>query len=169
MPAHLQEGESGRQKNGGTIGHRVGQDKQSLELLIRSGEYGALGYLVGRNTWTCRASPSWGVFRYKIPDPLLIEGTVHHFDIMRSLAGSNAKTVYAKTWNPAWSECQGDSQGLITLEMENGVKVFYEGAKSNASQLNGWSQDYWRAECDKATLELDNRRLRTISGQRLSS
>jgi predicted dehydrogenase len=84
----------------------------------------------------CRAFPAWGAFRYKIADPLLVEGTVHHFDIMRSLAGANAKTVYAKTWNPSWSEFQGDSQGLITLEMENGVKVFYEGGKSNAAQLN---------------------------------
>jgi predicted dehydrogenase len=118
------------------MSHRFDQDKVSLERLIKSGEYGRLDYLIGRNTWMCRAFPAWGAFRYKIADPLLVEGTVHHFDIMRSLAGANAKTVYAKTWNPSWSEFQGDSQGLITLEMENGVKVFYEGGKSNAAQLN---------------------------------
>ena len=149
-----------------TMSHRFDQDKQSLERLIVSGAYGKLDYLVGRNTWDCRQFPAWGAFRYRIPDPLLIEGTVHHFDIMRALSGSNAKTVYARTWNPAWSEFQGDSQGLILVEMENGVKVFYEGAKSNASTLNGWAQDYWRAECDKATLELDQRKLRIITGAR---
>ncbi|MBM4085523.1 MAG: Gfo/Idh/MocA family oxidoreductase [Planctomycetes bacterium] len=147
-----------------TMSHRFDQDKQSLERLIRSGEYGKLDYVIGRNTWTCRKYPTWGAFRYKIPDALLVEGTVHHFDIMRSLAGSNAKTVYAKTWNPPWGEFHGDSQALVTVEMENGVKVFYEGAKCNASCLNGWTQDYWRAECDKATLELDQRKLRVITG-----
>lgn len=149
-----------------TMSHRFDQDKQSLERQIKSGEYGALDYIVGRNTWTCRKKPSWGKFRYEIPDPLLIEGTVHHFDIMRSLAGSNAKTIHALTWNPDWSEFQGDAQGLILIEMENGVKVFYEGAKANASQLNGWGDDYWRAECEAATIELDHRELRLIRGNR---
>lgn len=149
-----------------TMSHRFDQDKQSLERQIKSGRYGKLDYIVGRNTWTCRKKPSWGEFRYEIPDPLLIEGTVHHFDIMRSLAGANVRTVHALTWNPGWSEFQGDAQGLILLEMENGVKVFYEGAKANASQLNGWCDDYWRAECDRATLELDRRELRIIRGNR---
>lgn len=149
-----------------TMSHRFDQDKQSLQRQIESGQYGKLDYIVGRNTWTCRTNPSWGKFRYEIPDPLLIEGTVHHFDIMRALAGADARTVHAVTWNPVWSEFQGDAQGLILLEMENGVKVFYEGAKANASQLNGWSDDYWRAECEGATLELDRRRLRIIRENR---
>jgi len=147
-----------------TMSHRFDQDKQTLERLIKSGLYGKLDYLIGRNTWAMRKFGNWGKFRYKIPDPLLIEGTVHHFDIMRALSGSNAKIVYAKTWNPRWSEFSGDAQGLITVEMENGVKVLYEGAKCNASSLNGWCRDYWRAECDKATLELDNRKLRVMTG-----
>jgi predicted dehydrogenase len=149
-----------------TMSHRFDQDKQSLERGIKSGAYGKLDYLVGRNTWDCRRYPAWGAFRYKIADPLLIEGVVHHFDIMRAMAGANARTVYARTWNPTWSEFQGDAQGLIIVEMENGVRVSYEGAKANASTLNGWGEDYWRAECDQATLELDQRRLRIITGGR---
>jgi predicted dehydrogenase len=148
-----------------TMSHRFDQDKQSLERLIRSGKYGKVDYIVGRNTWDYRKFPDWGAFRYHIPDALLVEGTVHHFDICRALAGSNARAVYAKTWNPEWSDFEGDCQALITIEMENGVKVFYEGAKANASMLNGWGRDYWRAECDRATLELDNRRLRVIAGR----
>ena len=76
----------------------------------------------------------------------------------------DSKIVHALTWNPNRSEFQGDDQGLILLEMENGVKVFYEGAKANTSQLNTWGNDYWRAECDKAILELDRRELRVIRG-----
>ena len=153
-----------RRKMAVTMSHRFDQDKQSLERLIRSGKFGGLDYVIGRNTWNYRKFPVWGAFRYKIPDTLLVEGTVHHFDVMRALAASDARTVYAKTWNPPWSEFKGDCQALITVEMVNGVRVFYEGAKANATMLNGWSQDYWRAECDKATLELDQRRLRVITG-----
>ncbi len=149
-----------------TMSHRFDQDKQSLQRQIQSGAYGKLDYIVGRNTWDCRKFPEWGAFRYKIADPLLIEGTVHHFDIMRSLAASNAKTVYAKTWNPAWSEFAGDAQGLVVIEMMNSVKVCYEGAKANASTLNAWCEDYWRAECENATLILDQRRLSVTTGDR---
>lgn len=149
-----------------TMSHRFDQDKQSLERLIHSGEYGQLDYLVGRNTWAMRTFPTWGAFRYRIPDALLVEGTVHHLDIMRALAGSNAKTVFARTWNPAWSDFEGDAQALVFVDMENGVKAFYEGAKNNATTLNGWAEDYWRAECDKATLVLDQRRLQVMTGNR---
>jgi len=155
-----------------TMSHRFDQDKQSLERAVKSGEYGDLNYIIGRNTWNCRKFGSWGKFRHEIQDTLLIEGTVHHFDTIRGLTGSNAKTAYAVTWNPPWGEFAGDSNGLILMEMENGVKVLYEGNKTSATALNGWGQDYFRAECDQATLELDNRKLRVmsdLSGERVIS
>lgn len=146
-----------------TMTHRFDRDKLSLQALIRSGEFGRLDYLVGYTTWAWRAYPQWGAFRYRMADPLLVESTVHQFDIMRALAGSNARTVYARTWNPPWSEYDGHSQGLCIVEMENGVRVSYESAKSNATELT--ATGHWRAECDRATLELDHRRLRVIRGR----
>jgi predicted dehydrogenase len=147
-----------------TMSHRCDQDKVSLERAVKSGKYGPLNYLICRFTHNCREFASWGEFRHRIPDPLLIEGTVHHFDVFRAVSGSNAKSVYAVTWNPKWGEYAGDSTGLITIEMENGVKGFYEGAKANASTMNGWGNEYFRAECKDGTLELDSRQLRLLRG-----
>lgn len=146
-----------------TMLHRFDQDKQTLERAIHSGDYGRLGYLVGRFAMDCRKYASWGAFRYEMDDPLLIEGAVHQFDIIRALTRSNCKTVYATTWNPPWSEFKGDCQALVQMTMENGVKCVWEGAKANASNLNRWSNDYFRAECESATLELDRRRVRRIT------
>jgi len=148
-----------------TMSHRFDRDKQSLEAAIHSGRYGPLHYIVGRFTMNCRKFGSWGEFRHRIPDALLVEGTVHQFDILRSLARADARTVYAVTWNPPWGEFAGDSSALITLMMTNGVKCFWEGAKANASSLNRWGHDYFRAECAEGTLELDNRWLRVLRGQ----
>jgi predicted dehydrogenase len=145
-----------------TMSHRFDQDKQTLAREVASGRYGRLNYVVGRNTWNCRRRGDWGEFRYDMADPLLVESTVHRFDIIRAVAGANASRVYALTWNPAWSDFQGDCSALITIEMTNGVKVFYEGAKANASALNSWGFDYFRAECERGTLELDNRVLRLL-------
>lgn len=52
----------------------------------------------------------------------------------------------------------GDSQALVTMRLENGVRALYEGAKTNAVGLNGWSREYLRAECELATLIMDHHR-----------
>ena len=148
-----------------TMSHRFAQDKLSLEQRVRSGDYGRLNYVVQRFTHNCREFGSWGGnFRHEMVDPLLIEGSIHHFEIHRGLAEANAQTIYARSWNPAWGEYAGDSTALAIIEMTNGVRVVYEGAKANAATLNGWGNDYLRAECEHGTLELDSRRLRVLRG-----
>jgi predicted dehydrogenase len=146
-------------KMGVTMSHRFDQDKTTLREALRSGRYGALDYLICRFTCDCRAFGSWGKFRHEIPDALMIEGAVHHLDILADMAGAKCETLTAQTWNPAWGQYAGDSQGLVLMRMENGTRAFYEGAKTNAVGLNGWAQEYIRAECEQATLILSRRRL----------
>ena len=149
-----------------TMSHRFDQDKQSLEAIVHSGAYGKLDYVIGRFTMALRKFGAWGAsFRHEMIDPLLIEGTVHHFDIFRGLTKSDCETVYTVGWNPAWGEYGGDSQALITMQMKNGVKCFWEGAKCNAVTLNGWTKDYMRAECENGTIELDARKLRLLNSR----
>ena len=45
------------------------------------------------------------------------------------------------------------------MHFDNGTRATYEGAKTNAVGLNGWTNEYIRAECELATLILSNRRL----------
>jgi predicted dehydrogenase len=146
-------------KMGVTMSHRFDQDKTTLREELRSGRHGALDYLICRFTCDCRRFASWGKFRHEIPDALMVEGAVHHLDILADLAGAKCDTLYAQTWNPKWGEYAGDSQGLVQMQMENGTRAFYEGAKTNAVGLNGWSQEYFRAECEQATLVLGHRHL----------
>jgi predicted dehydrogenase len=146
-----------------TMSHRFDQDKLSLEERVWSGEYGALNYVVHRFTHNAQKFGDWGAaFRHTMADPLLIEGTVHHFDIHRALTRSNPAMIYARTWNPPWGEYGGDSTAHVLIEMLNGTHVLYEGAKANASTMNGWGNDYIRAECEFGSLELDARILRVI-------
>jgi predicted dehydrogenase len=145
-----------------TMSHRFDQDKTSLRSILRSGECGSLDYLICRFTMDCRKYGNWGKFRYEIDDPLMIEGSVHHLDILADMAGAKCDTIYAQTWNPRWGEFKGDSQGLVTMHFENGVRAFYEGAKTNAVGLNGWTNEYIRAECEKETLILGNRKLESF-------
>lgn len=147
-------------KMGVTMSHRFDQDKTTLRQELRSGRNGALDYLVCRFTCNMRNFGDWGAaFRHTMKDALMIEGSVHHLDILADLAGAKCDTIYAQTWNPPWGEYGGDSQGLVTMHFENGVRATYEGAKTNAVGLNGWAQEYVRAECENATLIMDRRRV----------
>jgi predicted dehydrogenase len=148
---------------GVTMSHRFDRDKTTLREELRSGRWGELDYIVCRFTCDCRKYGSWGAaFRHEIPDSLMIEGAVHHLDILADLAGAKCDSLYAQTWNPRWGEFKGDSQGLVTMRFENGKRATYEGAKTNAVGLNGWEEEYFRAECEKGTLVLNRRRLESF-------
>ncbi len=146
-------------KMGVTMSHRFDRDKTTLRRRLRSGEYGPLDYLAARFTCAKRQYGSWGAFRHDIADPLLVEGGVHQLDFLTDMAGDRCATLYADTWQPDWAEYDGDCQALVEMRMENGRRVTWEGAKSNAVTLNCWGNDYVRAECRDATLVLDSRDL----------
>lgn len=145
-----------------TMSHRFDQDKTTLRRELRSGDWGELDYLVTRFTCDCRKYGSWGDFRHEMEHPLMLEGSVHHLDILADLAGAKCKTIYAQTWRPSWGEFHGDCNALVTMTFENGVKAMYEGAKTNAVTLNWWSHEYFRAECKGSTLILNQRQLEVL-------
>ncbi|MEF8882270.1 MAG: Gfo/Idh/MocA family oxidoreductase [Halapricum sp.] len=152
--------ESAGAKMAVTMSHRFDRDKTTLRRRIQTGEFGPLDYLVMRFTQRYRQRDEWVAGRpYEMEHPLLVEGGVHHLDLLASLAGAKCERLYARTWNPEWSDFAGDSQVLVTMEFENDTRATYEGATTNAVALNGWENEYIRAECRGATLELDAREL----------
>ncbi|MBZ0289009.1 MAG: Gfo/Idh/MocA family oxidoreductase, partial [Anaerolineae bacterium] len=146
-------------KMGVTMSHRFDQDKQTLRREINSGQHGDLDYLVCRFTYDARRFGTAGKVRHGVPDALIIEGAVHHLDILEDMAGALCTSLYAQTWTPPWGEYAGASQALVNLQFANGVRATYEMTNSSATTLNGWTNEYVRAECEKAVLVLDRRRL----------
>jgi predicted dehydrogenase len=144
---------------GVTMSHRFDQDKTSLREMLQSGAYGSLDYLSCRYTCDLRRYGSWGEFRHRIPHAVLMEGSVHHLDILADMAGAKCQTLYAQTWRPPWAEYQGDCQAMIIMQFENGKRAVYEAANANAVSLNPWGNEYFRAECEKGTLILDRREI----------
>ncbi|WP_317987394.1 Gfo/Idh/MocA family oxidoreductase [Haloprofundus halobius] len=146
-------------KMGVTMTHRFDRDKTSLRRELRSGRGGPLDYLTFRFTCDYRHRGTWDERLYDIDDPLLMDGAVHHLDLLRDLAGSDPETVYTQSWNPPWSEFENGAQALATVTFENGVRAQYEAATTNAVGLNGWGHEYVRAESRDATTVLDHRTL----------
>jgi predicted dehydrogenase len=147
---------------------RYDQDKQTLAEYLRGPQFGRVNYIAGRFTHNFSKFASWGRPRHEMLNPLLVEAGSHHIDILRALTQSDVRTIFAMSWNPLWGEYKGDSCATVVMQMANGVHCTYEGALTNSSTLNGFNNEYFRAETEKATIELDRRAIRTTTGGSLA-
>lgn len=151
-----------------TMSHRFDQDKTTLRRIIRSGRLGKVSHVNCRYASDMRGHMDWGaIFRHTMADPLIIEGAVHHLDLVADFAGAKCKTLFASTWKPDWAEYEGDTDGLVTMVFENGVRGTYEGSSSAAVGLNDWMREYVRVECEHGTAILNNREIEVFQRQDL--
>ena len=126
--------EAGR-KMAVTMSHRFDQDKTTLRQIVRSGRLGRVNTVSCRYAADMREHMAWGaLFRHTMQDPLMIEGAVHHLDLVADLAGAPCETLYASTWKPDWAEYAGDTDGMVMMTFENGVRGVYEGTSSRCGR-----------------------------------
>ncbi|MFC1713925.1 Gfo/Idh/MocA family protein [Candidatus Poribacteria bacterium] len=151
--------EDAGKKMGITLSHRFAQDNSTFREAVRSGDYGDLDYILLHHTVAKREYASWGKFRSEIPDVQMVEGGVHYLDIMAEIAGAKCVEIYSQTWNPPWSEYKGDPQSMTMMSFENATRGFIEMSASTATSLYPWGEIHCRAECDKATIVLEDGRI----------
>lgn len=87
------------------------------------------------------------------------EVCIHHFDMLRFLAGANVKRVYASGWNPAWAITRGPESFFINLEFENGVHALFSNHMSSVGAPTEFQGD-WQVQGSRGLV-------RWISGQGL--
>jgi predicted dehydrogenase len=80
-----------------------------------------------------------------MPDPLLQDVTVHHFDLVRFLTGSEGRRILAHAYRPAGTSYPGNAGLNFWLELESGAQVTYAGSLSAKGCETGWLGE-WRIE-----------------------
>ena len=129
----------------------------TFKRVLKSDRLGRLDYLVGRYSSDYRKPGSWGVDHvHERDNPLLIEGAIHHLDMLRNFAGAGCKTIIGHGWNPPWSSFKHNPNCLILMEMKNGVKAIYEGNSLEPGKTNNWFHEYYRAQCERGVAIIDN-------------
>jgi predicted dehydrogenase len=127
----------------------------TFKKVLQDGNIGRLDYLVARYSSDYRLPGSWGVDHvHERDNPLLIEGAIHHLDMLRNFAGAECKTLVGNGWNPPWSSFKDNPNCLILMEMANGVKAIYEGNSLESGEANNWFHEYYRAQCEKGVVKL---------------
>ena len=88
--------------------YRYSPHMLTMREVLKKGELGRVNYIQARFAADYRNYGAWGAFRHEIPHTLLIEGAVHHFDMLRNLTNGNCKTISGWEWNRPWSSFKGD-------------------------------------------------------------
>jgi predicted dehydrogenase len=125
-----------------TQNYRYKPPIQTLQQALREGSMGEVGALYVEFF----KGPHFGGFREEMPYPLIIDMSIHHFDLMRFLLASDPVSVFGRSWNPPWSWFRGDASAAVILDFANGVRVSYDGSWCSQGRETTWNAN-WRFEC----------------------
>jgi predicted dehydrogenase len=81
--------------------------------------------------------------------PMLLEQSVHHFDLMRYCYGEEITHVQADTWRPAFSTYEGDCCVSALLTFESGFRLNYLGTWTSGHNRFAFE---WRTDCSKGVI-----------------
>ena len=138
-----------------TMTHRFDRDKTTFRRAVA--EASPVDYLTARFTGNVRERGHYSTYVHEMDDMLLLDGAIHHLDMLASLVDAPCERVNAETWVPDGADYAGDCSGFVTLTFADGTRAQYEGSYANATTLNGWGHEQFRAECRDETVVLDNR------------
>ena len=74
--------------------------------------------------------------------PLLIDMSIHHFDLLRLILGKEATNVSCYSWNPRWSWFSGPPAAVASIVFD-GVVVSYRGSWISSGPDTPWAGE-WR-------------------------
>ncbi|HSS93656.1 MAG TPA: Gfo/Idh/MocA family oxidoreductase [Candidatus Dormibacteraeota bacterium] len=77
--------------------------------------------------------------------PLLVDMSIHHFDLLRMILNREPERIYCEAWNPDWSGFSGPSVAVASIVFEGGVVASYRGSWVSAGPVTPWAGD-WRME-----------------------
>jgi predicted dehydrogenase len=144
-----------------TQNYRYKPPIQTLKRALHDGGPGAVGAVHVEFF----KGPHFGGFREEMSYPLIIDMSIHHFDLMRFFLESDPVTVFGRSWNPPWSWFKGDASASVILNFANGVSVSYDGSWCSQGRETTWNAN-WRFECANGVVAMvDDRVYTQAAGQ----
>ena len=143
--------------------YRYAPSMWTLAEIVRSGRLGAIGqvkmdFFMGVDFG--------GGFRHEMPYPVIIDMSIHHFDLIRFITGLDAVKVSGSAWNPPWSNYKGDCSSTALFEMNNGSRILYNASWCAKGGFCDWNGN-WQIECEKGTVTYRNGEIRVYDVPKL--
>jgi len=117
---------------------------------------GQLGDLIAVNAEFRRHTQTLfgeGNFRYQMEHPLVLDMSIHHFDMLRAITGKNVVSVDARSWKAPGTWYQHDPAATALMELEGGIPFTYQGDWAPRQSLpdTSWNAD-WTLRGELGTL-----------------
>jgi len=100
-------------------------------------------------------------FRKEMPYPLLIDMSIHHFDLARFLLAAEPISVIGRSWNSPWSSLAGEACAAVSFRMSDDVQFVYNGSWSSVRPKRyrtTWTGN-WSIECEQGWLWIKDDKL----------
>lgn len=93
-------------------------------------------------------------FRELMAHPLLVDMSIHHFDILRYLTDDEPVAVRCSSWNPPWSWFAGHAAATAEFELASGARFVYAGSRCTPGAQSSWNAD-WSVHAERGTAMWD--------------
>jgi predicted dehydrogenase len=84
--------------------------------------------------------------------PLLVDMSIHHFDLLRLILDGEPESIYCEAWNPEWTAFSGPTVAVATINFERDVMVSYRGSWISAGHPTAWAGE-WSLEFENGEVE----------------
>jgi predicted dehydrogenase len=98
--------------------------------------------------------PRFGGFRAEMPDPLLGDMAIHHFDLARDLINTDPVWITSESFNPSWSWYAGDAAAQALAVFADGTRFAYTGSWCSPGLQTSWNGS-WRISGEAGTARWD--------------
>src|SRR5919107_3473074 len=82
---------------------------------------------------------------HALDEPLLVDMSIHHFDLMRTVLGREVTAVDLRTWDPSWSLFTGPSEGAGLIESGPDLVTSYRASWVSSGVRTAWAGE-WRMD-----------------------
>ena len=107
--------------------YRYSRPARQIREMILGGRLGDILSIrtLYRNDFRDHLAP--GDFRWKMPDPLLLDMSVHHFDLLRAMTGQEPVTVDARSWKMGDIAFENPSSATALMDLDGQAAYAYDG------------------------------------------
>lgn len=117
---------------------------QVVQELVAAGELGALHAVELDFRRFSGENGKRGPHHY-LDEPLLVDMSIHHFDLMRRVLGQDPTEITCRTWDPSWSLFSGPSEGVALVRFGDGPTLSYRGSWVSHGSPTPWA-GLWRMD-----------------------
>lgn len=112
---------------------------QAAAALVREGSLGPVDSVdIAFRRWANDPTPIVTA-HHALTHPLLVDMSIHHFDLLRFVLGQEPTDVTCRAWNPPWSVFDDPAEASAVIGFDGGAVATYRGSWASTGRPTPWA------------------------------